>query len=266
MSSRRLPGKVLAPVAGQPMIQRQIERIRHATRIDKLVVATSDRSDDDAIAALCDAIGQPCFRGSLDDVLGRFVGALDAHGPADHVVRLTADCPLIDWTVIDRCIYEHTSGGADYTSNAIERTFPDGLDVEVLRADALRAADAEARDHESREHVTPFVYSNPARFRIRHVTQPENLAALRWTVDNPDDLAFVRDVYAHLYSRNPRFTHRRHSEAAVRPAASHAGLEQETSRIHAGRSRRQCSWRCPRPCRWNRFASALPINNDVSIA
>jgi spore coat polysaccharide biosynthesis protein SpsF len=206
MSSRRLPGKVLAPVAGRPMIERQIERIKYATRIDRLVVATSSGSDDDAIAALCDEMGQPCFRGSLDDVLDRFAGALDVHGPADHVVRLTADCPLIDWTVIDRCIDEHVAGGADYTSNAIERTFPDGLDVEVLRAQALRVANAEARDRESREHVTPFVYSKPDRFRIRHVTQPENLAALRWTVDNADDLAFVRDVYAHLHDRNPRFT------------------------------------------------------------
>jgi spore coat polysaccharide biosynthesis protein SpsF len=206
MSSRRLPGKVLASVLGQPMIQRQIERIRHAQRIDKLVVATSDMHDDDQIAALCDAIGQPCYRGPLDDVLGRFVGALDAYGPADHVVRLTADCPLIDWTIIDRCVSEHLAAGADYTSNAIQRTFPDGLDVEVLSADALRTASANAQDNESREHVTPFVYSNPDRFRICHVTQSEDLAALRWTVDNVDDLAFVREVYSHLYQGNPLFT------------------------------------------------------------
>jgi spore coat polysaccharide biosynthesis protein SpsF len=206
MSSRRLPGKVLAPVLGQPMIQRQIERIRRSTELDKLVVATSSGRDDDAIAALCDGIGQPCFRGLLDDVLGRFVGALDSYGPADHVVRLTADCPLIDWTIIDRCVREHIATASDYTSNAIVRTFPDGLDVEVIRAAALRAADAEAQDRESREHVTPFVYSKPDRFQITHVTQPDDLAALRWTVDRPDDLAFVREVYASLYDRNPRFT------------------------------------------------------------
>jgi spore coat polysaccharide biosynthesis protein SpsF len=206
MSSRRLPGKVLAPVLGQPMIQRQIGRIRHAARIDKLVVATSTMSDDDAIAELCKAIGQPCFRGSLDDVLGRFAGALDRHGPAENVVRLTADCPLIDWAIIDRCVDEHIAAGADYTSNAIERTFPDGLDVEVISSEALRAAAKEARDREAREHVTPFIYSDPARFRIRHLTQSENLAAVRWTVDNPDDLAFVRRVYDQLYESNPRFT------------------------------------------------------------
>jgi spore coat polysaccharide biosynthesis protein SpsF len=206
MSSRRLPGKVLAPVLGQPMIQRQIERIRRSTELDKLVVATSDGRDDDAIAALCDAIGQPCFRGPLDDVLGRFVGALDSYGPADHVVRLTADCPLIDWTIIDRCVREHIATASDYTSNAIVRTFPDGLDVEVIRSAALRAAEAEAQDRESREHVTPFIYSRPDRFKIIHVTHHEDLAALRWTVDRPDDLAFVREVYASLYDRNPLFT------------------------------------------------------------
>jgi spore coat polysaccharide biosynthesis protein SpsF len=205
MSSRRLPGKVLAPVLEMPMIQRQIERIRHSTELDKLVVATSTGPDDDAIAALCDAIGQPCFRGPLDDVLGRFVGALDSHGPADHIVRLTADCPLIDWTIIDRCVREHIAAGSDYTSNAIVRTFPDGLDVEVIRSAALRKANAEALDRESREHVTPFIHSKPDRFQITHVTQPDDLAALRWTVDDPDDLAFVREVYASLYDRNPRF-------------------------------------------------------------
>ena len=94
MSSRRLPGKVLAPVLGQPMIQRQIERISHAQLIDKLVIATSTMTDDDAIAEFCQGIGQPCYRGPLDDVLGRFVAALDTYGPADHVVRLTADCNL----------------------------------------------------------------------------------------------------------------------------------------------------------------------------
>jgi len=206
MSSRRLPGKVLAPVLGRPMIQRQIERIRHARRVDKLVVATSAMNDDNAIAEFCLATGQLCFRGPLDDVLGRFVGALDAYCPADHIVRLTADCPLIDWTIIDRCVNEHLSTGADYTSNAIVRTFPDGLDVEVVKSEALRIANANAQDRESREHVTPFIYSTTDRFQIHHVTQPANLAALRWTVDNADDLAFVRQVYTHLYERNPLFT------------------------------------------------------------
>lgn len=206
MSSQRLPGKVLAPVLGQPMIRRQIERIRHSTEIGKLVVATSTGREDDAVAALCEAMAQPFFRGSLDDVLGRFLGALESHGPADHVVRLTADCPLIDWTIIDRCVREHIATGSDYTSNAIVRTFPDGLDVEVIRSATLREANAQAQDRESREHVTPFIYSKPDRFKITHVTQQDDLAALRWTVDRPDDLAFVREVYASLYDRNPRFT------------------------------------------------------------
>lgn len=204
MSSRRLPGKVMAPIMGKPMLARQIERTLRATRVGRLVVATSDQASDDPIAALCEKLDVACFRGSLDDVLGRFVGAVRAY-PADHVVRLTADCPLTDWRLIDDCIALHEQMGADYTSNIIERTYADGLDVEVMKRSAIEAADREAVAQDEREHVTPFLYRHPARFHVVHMRQGVDEAAMRWTVDNEADLDMTRAVYEALYPINPDF-------------------------------------------------------------
>lgn len=206
MSSQRLPGKVLADVAGAPMIARQVERLRRARRIDRLVVATSDRPDDDPLAAVCADLALPVFRGSLEDVLGRFQGAAEAFGPATTIVRLTADCPLCDWGVIDRVVDAHLAGGFDYTNNVTPvRTFPHGLDAEAMTAQALANAAREAADPYEREHVTPFLYRRPERFRLGTVTSEHPRPELRWTVDTPQDLDFVRHVYAELYAANPAF-------------------------------------------------------------
>lgn len=205
MSSRRLPGKVLSPVFGAPMLARQVERVSRAKRIDKLVVATSAEASDDPIEALCGQLGVICYRGSLDDVLGRFAGAARTHGPADHIVRLTADCPLADWDVIDDCVALHLKAGADYTSNIIERSYPDGLDVEVMKRATLERADAEAPAGDAREHVTPYIYCSPDRFSIVHMVQGEDQAAMRWTVDGPADLDMTCAVYEALYPANPAF-------------------------------------------------------------
>ena len=157
------------------------------------------------MAALCADLGVDCFRGSLEDVLSRFVGAVEAFGGADHIVRLTADCPLADWTVIDACVALHEAKGADCTTNAVRRTFPDGLDVEIVTTAVLSAISAEAVESEDREHVTPFIYAAPHRFLIEHLTQERDLAALRWTVDYADDLEFVRSVFEQLYPDKPSF-------------------------------------------------------------
>lgn len=205
VTSTRLPNKVLAPILGQPMLARQIERLRRATTLDKLVVATSDDASDDPLAAMCAAIGVPCHRGSLNDVLARFQGAASAFGPADHIVRLTGDCPLADPAVIDAVVLHHLSSGADYTANAIQPSWPDGLDVEVVKATVLQRAFDEARLPSEREHVTPYIHKHPEWFRIEHVKGDRDLSSLRWTVDEPADLAFVSEVYAALYPRNPAF-------------------------------------------------------------
>lgn len=205
MSSRRLPGKVLKPILGQPMIGRHIERLKRCSRIDQLVVATSTASSDDPVESLCGAVGVACFRGSLDDVLERFAGAIRAYSSYDHVVRLTADCPLADPATIDAIIDDHLTGGFDYTSNTVDRTFPDGLDAEVATRGVLQAAAAEAIDSYDREHVTPFLYKNPNRFTIGQHKQSFDASHLRWTVDTPDDFRFVDEVYGRLYPGNEGF-------------------------------------------------------------
>ncbi|WP_293898006.1 glycosyltransferase family protein [Phenylobacterium sp.] len=206
MSSTRLPGKVMAPVLGQPMIFRQLERLARASRIDRLLVATSADPSDDPLAQACAERGVAVFRGSLSDVLDRFAGALSTVPEADTIIRLTADCPLADAAVLDQVIAHHLATGADYTNNTVpERTYPHGLDVEVMRAGALLDAWRDARDPDEREHVTPYIYRRPELFRLESFARSPSLAHLRWTVDLPQDLDFVREVYARLYPANPAF-------------------------------------------------------------
>lgn len=207
MSSTRLPGKVLMPLAGAPMIVRQIERVARARRIDKLVVATSLSPGDDVIEKVVRKEGIAVHRGSLEDVLARFVGALEEHGPADHVVRLTADCPLADPFVIDETIETLLETGADYASNTPpHRTFPKGLDVEVMKADILRWAALAAATPEEHEHVTWGIWNNPVQYRLAFHSQPVDEGEVRWTVDRPDDYAFMAAVYDALYKTDRAFT------------------------------------------------------------
>lgn len=207
MSSTRLPGKVLKPLAGQPMILRQIERLGRSAHIDRLVVATSREASDDPLAETLANAGVDLFRGPLDDVLARFTGALDAF-PADHVVRLTADCPLTDPAVVDATIALHLAEASDYASNTPESfAFPKGLDVEVITAPALRRAAAEATTPEEHEHVTWGVWTRPERWRIAWLKSAQaNDGDIRWTVDTPDDYAFATAVYDGLYADRPAFT------------------------------------------------------------
>jgi spore coat polysaccharide biosynthesis protein SpsF len=206
MSSTRLPGKVMKLLAGRPMIERQLERLRRSTSLDRLIVATSDDVSDDPLAGHLQEIGVEVFRGPLADVLDRYVGAARAFGVQGVVVRLTADCPLADPGVIDAVVRLHAELGVDYVSNGRRRTYPRGLDVEVFGLDALLVAGREATDPYDREHVTPFIYRNPDRFTLGELVQATDESDLRWTVDTPEDFAFVERVYAALYLGNPEFT------------------------------------------------------------
>jgi len=189
------------------MILRQIERVRRSRLIDRLVVATSDDRTDDVLNDVLEGAGAEVFRGPLDDVLARYAGALEAFGPADQVVRLTGDCPLADWAVIDGVIEAHLASGADYTANTWgQRTFPKGLDVDVVNGGVLMEAAREASDPYEREHVLPFVYGRPERYRLEGFTQPADEGQLRWTVDLPEDLEFMSAVYDALHPRDPAFT------------------------------------------------------------
>lgn len=205
MSSLRLPGKVLLPFAGAPMLERQIERVRRCTSIDRLLVATSTDKVDDPIAELACSLGVLYFRGSGNDVLDRFYRAAAPYRPV-HVVRLTADCPLADWRVIDSVVYKTVEGGHDYGSNTIRPTWPDGLDAETIRFEALEQAWREATAPVDREHVTQFIVRRPDRFTCLSVEDDADHSNLRWTVDEPADYEFVRQVYDALYLAKPEFT------------------------------------------------------------
>lgn len=197
MSSSRLPGKVLADIAGVPMLVRQVARIRQSRMIDGLVLATSVDPSDDALAHAADENGIEVIRGSLDDVLERYANVARRFYPA-HIVRLTGDCPLVDPDVVDAVVAHHLVSRADITSNAYEPTFPDGLDVEVVRTQVLLEAAEKADRAFEREHVTPFVYDPKNHYRVIHYRAPVDLSALRWTVDEPEDLEFVRQVFVAL--------------------------------------------------------------------
>ena len=205
-TSTRLPGKVLLPLAGAPSMQRQIERIGRSELIDRLVVATSTDPSDDPVADLAATLRLDVHRGSLANVQQRFIGALDAF-PADHVVRLTADCPLADPLVIDATIAHVLAAGVDYGSNTPpHRTFPKGLDVEVMTAAALRDAAARASSEEERQHVTWALHQRPDLYRQAFLSQAAEEGEVRWTVDRPDDYQFMMAVYDALHPADPAFS------------------------------------------------------------
>jgi glutamate-1-semialdehyde 2,1-aminomutase len=194
MGSSRFPGKTLADLAGRPMLARVVNRVKSAHAVDRVVVATSTAPQDDRIAEFCREEQIACFRGSEDDVLDRFYGAAREQG-ADVVVRITADCPMIDPAVIDQVIDRFQRGDCDYVSNVLRYTYPDGLDTEVFSVGALQQAWREAKKPSEREHVTPYLRSE--KFRTVNVENDIPLEkSQRWTVDHPADLEFVRAVYS----------------------------------------------------------------------
>jgi Spore coat polysaccharide biosynthesis protein F, CMP-KDO synthetase homolog len=196
--STRLPGKVLLPLLGEPLLVRVVRRVARAATVDATVVATTTMPNDHAIADLGAREGWLLERGSEMDLLDRYLQAARAHG-ADRVVRITSDCPLIDPDVIDAVIAALESAGADYASNTLEpRTFPRGLDVEAMTMTALEAAGQADEDPASREHATPFIYRHPERFRLIGVRLPVDLSGHRWTVDTPEDYELVRRIYDEL--------------------------------------------------------------------
>jgi spore coat polysaccharide biosynthesis protein SpsF len=205
VSSSRLPGKVLKNILGEPMLFRQLERVKRATSLDKLLVATSSDASDTPIESVCLDKGIPCFRGSLNDVLERFYQAANSYQP-EHVVRLTGDCPLADPDLIDQVVAHHLAGNFDYTSSALEPTFPDGLDVEIFRFKCLGQAWLEAKLTSQREHVTLFIHQQPDLFKLGSFKGEHDLSELRWTVDEPADFELITRIYEELYPANPCFT------------------------------------------------------------
>lgn len=206
MGSTRFPGKVLATLSGEPMVLRQLERVRRARRIEDIVVAVPESEQDDDLVRVCRDAGYVVVRGDSEDVLSRFLLAADSSN-ASVVVRITADCPLISPHIIDTVIDTFHTSDADYVSNTLQPTFPDGLDVEVVTADALRDVARTSHDPAEREHVTLGVYRHPERFAVRNVVDESGRdhSHLRWTVDTPEDLEFVRQVYDIVLPAVPEF-------------------------------------------------------------
>jgi spore coat polysaccharide biosynthesis protein SpsF len=208
MKSSRLPGKVLMPVVGRPILSLNIERLLRARSVTTVVVATSDAPEDDAIEAMCRAEGIEVFRGSEDDVLDRIYRCVSERGwPV--FAKFTADNPLIDPAVIDEVVEVFLSAPAayDYVSNNHPPTWQDGQEVEVIRTASLDQAWRESDRGFQREHVTPYIWDQPARYRLANVARPDDAwyHRYRWTLDYPADYAFVKAVYERLYPTQPDF-------------------------------------------------------------
>lgn len=197
MTSSRLPGKILIDVAGRPMLSQQLRRLAACRSIDEIVIATTTNGTDDPVVELARREGVRWFRGGEHDVLDRYVGAARA-AAADLVVRVTADCPLIDPNVtalvIDRAC--DATRRCDYASNTLERTYPRGLDTEAFHRDVLERCSRMASSAPAREHVTWYMHrERPDLFVSASIVDTDNNSDLRWTVDTEDDLALIRAIY-----------------------------------------------------------------------
>ncbi|MCC6552000.1 MAG: NTP transferase domain-containing protein [Polyangiaceae bacterium] len=232
VGSSRLPGKVLAEVAGRSLLAHVVERLRRARALDAVWIATTDRPADDAIEAEAARLGVPVFRGSEDDVLDRFHGAAEAAG-AGVVVRITADCPLLDPAEVDRVVgaFLRAAPELDYAANmaAGDRRVPLGTSVEVLSRAALERAWREGRERHHREHVTPYLYEDPGRFRtlVLHPEDGVDRSAIRLTVDTPEDLAVVTAVLEAVEGQPDSFS----LEAALRFLDAHPEIRRLNAEV-----------------------------------
>ncbi len=207
MGSKRLPGKVLADICGKPLLERLLERIRASPSIDCVIVATTLDPDDDVLVKWCETKAIPVYRGSADDVLDRFWQCAKIY-PAEFIVRITADDPLKDSEIIEEAIALCASSPeVDYASNTLHPTYPEGLDIEVLRFRTLKRAALEATLPSEREHVTPYIWKYPNHFVLRSFRMQPDLSHWRWTVDKPVDLELVRRIFTH-FSDQPLVSHR----------------------------------------------------------
>lgn len=220
MSSSRLPGKILADILGQPMLQRVFLRTSRAATVTEAIFATTTDASDDPVAKYCEFSGIPFTRGNLYDVLDRYYQAA-RQAKADVVVRITADCPMIDPALIEEAVHMLLEGGYDFAANRLpppfHRTYPIGLDVEVCTFTALEKAWREASETFHREHVMPYIYEgvelntvnrklengiSPRGYRIALINHTTDFGEYRWTVDTPEDLEFVRQVYNRFEGRD----------------------------------------------------------------
>ena len=207
MGSSRLPGKIMLDLAGRPVLWHVIDRVNYSKYVNKIVVATSIESKNDEVRHFCDKNSVLCFSGSEDDVLDRFYNAAINNSISDDdiIIRITADCPLIDPNIIDKTIERFLEVNADYASNTVIPTYPDGLDCEVMRFSALSKAWEDAKLKSEREHVTPYIRNHPELFKITSIENDEDISSLRWTLDEKEDYQLIKLIYDELYEENNIF-------------------------------------------------------------
>lgn len=209
MSSSRLPGKIMLPILGKPLLLRMIERVQQAKFIGQLLIATSTNKDDDEVEEFCLTNNLACYRGHLTDLLDRHYQTGKKYS-ADAIVKIPSDCPLIDPQVIDKVINHFLENKElDYVSNLHPASYPDGNDVEIMSFDSLKCAWKDATKQYEREHTTPFIWENDDAFKIGNVSWETGFdysATHRWTIDYPEDFEFIRRVYEELYVINKNFS------------------------------------------------------------
>src|SRR5579864_622730 len=199
MGSTRLPGKVLMNLGSVTVLGRVVQRLQRAALIHECVVATTAALADDAIVDECQRLNVPVFRGSEHDVLDRYLQAA-RHFGSDAIVRITSDCPLIDPEVVDNVVRGLTEQRAEFACNVLTRTYPRGLDVEAFTIEALEKAWRDSNQPHQREHVTPLFYERIQIFRVASVHEKQDFSHYRWTLDTPDDLRLIREIYSHFYN------------------------------------------------------------------
>lgn len=201
MGSSRLPGKVMKKVVGKPLLEHIIIRLQSCEKIDKIIVITSEEIENEPIKQLCNEINIDCFAGDEKDVLDRYYKAAIEFdlNENDSVLRITADCPLIDPKIVDAVIEKHLVEGYDYTTNTLIRTFPDGLDCEVFKLSVLNEMWDNAKLKSEREHVTLYIKNNPENYKLGNFKQDDDYSNLRWTVDEKEDFILIKEIYEHLY-------------------------------------------------------------------
>lgn len=197
MGSKRLPGKTLQPVLGKPILQYLLERLSNAECLNEIVVATSDTEADSQIAAFCTKVGVPVFRGSLSDVAGRMVSALQAH-PFETFVRVNGDSPFLDQRLIDHGVRLFRQGTFDLVTNVHPRTYPKGESVEILKSSTFCAAYGDMTDQEDLEHVTRYFYTNESRFRICNFASEERYEDIQLSVDTPEDMSLFSAIVSRM--------------------------------------------------------------------
>ncbi|BBU41193.1 spore coat protein [Aeribacillus pallidus] len=206
MGSTRLPGKILKKVLDKTLLEYQIERVKRAKSIDEIIIATTTKESDDQIVQLCQQLSIPYYRGSEEDVLSRYYEAATEFG-VDVIVRLTSDCPIIDPIVIDKVVkhYLENKDQYDYVSNTLARTYPRGMDTEVIPYEILKRAHEEAKEITFREHVTAYIYHHPNLFRLCNISNEKDESKHRWTVDTKEDLELIEKIISKLYPENTNF-------------------------------------------------------------